>query len=298
MPASSPCSLGDSRRLGEILREVVARLSERGIESARIDARLLIAAATGGDSADALLHPDRTLPESERELLESMVVRREAREPMSHILGYRGFWDHDFVVNADVLTPRPETEAIIEAVTAHLDEPPSRILDLGTGSGCLIVSLLSSYRGATGVAVDISEAALRVARDNAERLGLADRVRFVCGNWCEVMDETDDDTADFDLVVSNPPYIATDEIAMLAPEVRDYEPRIALDGGVDGLDAYRAISRSLADRVAPGGSVAVEIGQDQAAAVANIFTDAGYDIVCQRHDLAKIPRVIVARRNF
>ncbi|WP_240643590.1 peptide chain release factor N(5)-glutamine methyltransferase [Paracoccus siganidrum] len=195
---------------------------------------------------------------------EALVAARERRQPVSQITGRRAFWDHDFIVTPDTLDPRPETETLVEAA---LDLPWNSVLDLGTGTGAILISLLAARPGARGLGCDISPAALDVARRNAHLLGVGAEFRH--SDWFGAIDGR------FDLIVSNPPYIALAEMADLAPEVRDWEPHSALTDGGDGLSAYRAIAGGFADHLAPGGHVLVEIGQAQGADVQAIFRAAG-----------------------
>ena len=205
---------------------------------------------------------------------------------MAQILGEREFWGRAFRVTPDVLDPRPETETLVEAA---LGGPPAgRLLDLGTGSGCLLVTLLAEWPEATGVGVDVSPAALAVARENAERHGVEERATFHRGDWCAGLEGR------FDLIVSNPPYIADDELAQLAPEVREHEPRLALAGGPDGLDAYRRLAPELPRLLSPGGRVLLEVGAGQAAAVVTILDEAGLAVGGIRCDLGGHGRVVEA----
>jgi release factor glutamine methyltransferase len=266
---------------------VAARLREAGIEEPRAEARLIVAAATGLDRAQQLTHGDRqVLPEAAL----ALARRRAAREPMAYILGRREFWGLDFRVGPGVLVPRPETETLIEAV---LQAPPARdaplrLLDLGTGSGCLLLTLLTLYPDAIGIGIDRSAAALAWAARNRAALGLDARALFVQGNWLDAV------RGPFDLVVANPPYIAPDEPR--DPET-GHEPESALLAGADGLDAYRAIAPAAATALRPNGLLVLEIGATQRAAVTAILAAAGFaDIDC-RADLAGRPRAVLARRR-
>ncbi len=232
--------------------------------------------------------PDLRLDKTGAQALEAMVLRREAREPLSHILGAWGFWSLDLAVSKDVLTPRPETERLIEIALGHLGQGPLKILDLGTGSGAILLSLLQERPDAMGLAVDRSPAALQTAMQNAQSLKLDTRTMFVEGDWDAALPH-----GPFDLVVSNPPYIAHDEIATLEPEVRRYEPVLALDGGMDGLDAYRAILPLLPHYIKPGGAFVLEIGADQGAAVSDMAqAQAGLGDICVSQDLGGRDRVV------
>lgn len=212
---------------------------------------------------------------------------RARRKPVSQIVGRRAFWRHDFRVTPDVLDPRPETETL---VAAALEQTFARVLDLGTGSGCILISLLADRPGARGVGTDLSDAALAVARGNAEDLGVAERAQFLRADWFAGV------TGRFDLIVSNPPYIAEAEMASLAPEVRDWEPHLALTPGGDGLDAYRAIASGAGARLMPGGRLLLEIGPMQAAAVSALLVAQGFPLPEVRRDLDGRDRVIVARK--
>ena len=224
----------------------------------------------------------------------ALAARRLKREPVARILGRKEFWSLTLAVTPDVLVPRPETETVVEAALDALGRDGKkmerlRILDIGTGSGALLLALLSELPNAVGLGTDISAAALAVARENAERNGLNDRCTFVACNIAEGVEDR------FDLIVSNPPYVSRGEIATLAPEVRDFDPRLALDGGNDGLDGYRAIARHARRLLAPGGRLIVELGAGQEQAVRALFTTAGLQVGASRADLAGIPRVLPAK---
>jgi release factor glutamine methyltransferase len=216
-------------------------------------------------------------------------MRRAARQPVAQILGRRQFWGHSFRVTPDVLDPRPETEVLVAEALA---EPVSRLLDLGTGSGAILLSVLSSSPASTGIGTDLSQAALAVARGNARALGLAARAAFRHGNWFEAVAPG----CSFDLILSNPPYITQAELAALDPEVRLWEPALALSPGGDGLDAYRAIAAGALARLTPGGRLAVEIGPTQARAVGDLMAAAGLRDPRVVSDLDGRPRVVLARR--
>jgi release factor glutamine methyltransferase len=278
-----------AQTVGDALASTRTALSQAGIDSAALDARLLVAHAISVPVERVIAWPEHTLPSDAAERLERLLARRVAREPMSQILGHREFWSLDFKVTSDVLTPRPDSETVIEAVLEHVGDRrrPLRIVDLGVGSGCLLLALLSELPAASGLGVDQSVAALAIARQNGQRLGLGERVRWHEGDWLDGIDER------FDIIVSNPPYIPTAALAALDPELR-YEPRAALDGGRDGLDAYRSIARHLRQKLMPGGIVALEIGHDQGNAVTAILTAAGLDAWRRRADLSGRERCILA----
>lgn len=289
--AESQCIPGT---FGEAVRAVADRLGDVGINTTRLDARLLVAHGAGAPPETALTHPERILDDTTRDRIAELLKRRVAREPMSHILGKREFWSMPLVVTPDTLTPRPDTECLVEAV---LDSwwgqergEPASVLDLGTGSGCILLAIVSEISGATGVGVDVSEAAIAVAQQNAERNELSGRVQFAAGDWFEPVE------GPFDLIVSNPPYIETDEIAALEPEVADYEPLTALDGGPDGLEPYRRICADAVAYLAPSGIVGFEIGSTQAESVKALMLEAGLTNPRIIKDLAGLDRVVLATR--
>ncbi len=295
---------GDS--LGEALNAAAARLEAAGIESARLDARLLAAHALGWDAAKIVAEKD-FLPDAEqRRILDALIARREAREPVAVITGRCEFWSLDFIVSADVLIPRPDSETIIEAALAAVKDNESalRILDLGTGSGCLLLALLSELPGASGLGVDISEAALSVAAANAKNLGLGGRAEFEVSDWGENVTQGMSGgmpggiSGRFDIILANPPYIADGEFATLEPDVARFEPRLALAGGDDGLDCYRLLAPILGALLAPGGRAFVEIGATQADAVAALLKARDLRICQVLNDLAGRPRVIEAENIF
>jgi release factor glutamine methyltransferase len=234
-------------------------------DTARLDAELLMAHARGVDRGTLLLrHLDEPAPHA----FEALVDRRLAHEPVAYITGLREFWSLPFKVGPGVLIPRPDSETLIEAAVAHFgDRAPRRILDLGTGPGTLLLAALSAFPAATGLGIEASDIALTFARANAVALGVAPRATFRAGDWANGVE------GPFDLVLSNPPYVEVD--AVLAPEVREWEPAAALFAGVDGLDAYRVLAPQIARLIAPGGVACVEIGHDQAAAVAALFAAEG-----------------------
>lgn len=234
-------------------------------------------------------------PASVEAALRLLTARRVKREPMAYILGEREFWGLPFKVTPAVLVPRPDTETLIEAALSLMPDRrrPWRILDLGVGSGCLLLTLLKEYPNATGVGVDLSGEALEVARANAEALGLTDRAVWTSGDWRRE-GWADRLPGPFDLVVSNPPYVEAETIDRLMPEVARYEPRMALEGGPDGLDAYRAIASAARKLVTPGGSLLVEAGAGQASDIAGILSSIGLKVLPFWKDLAGIERVVGA----
>jgi release factor glutamine methyltransferase len=265
-----------------------------GIDSGMTDARALIGAALRLSRAQLLAQSDRLLEPREIAAIDALAARRMKREPVSRILGRKEFWSLMLDVTPDVLVPRPDTETLIEAaldyvVRGGLRLEPLRILDIGTGTGALMLALLQELPNARGVATDVSVAALHVARGNAERLKLASRCSFVACNLADGVQGR------FDLIVSNPPYIARGAIALLDPEVRDFDPRLALDGGADGLDAYRAIAASVPPLLAPGGRLIMELGVGQAPPVTALFEATKFIVLSIRNDLGGIARALIAK---
>ena len=282
---------------GDAPRALAARIAEQlsaaGIEDARGEAWLLLAAATGRARAALMAGSLERLSPAEQARLAELVRRRAAREPIAYILGEKEFWSLPFSVSPAVLIPRPETETVVEAVLNQVADRQAclQILDLGTGSGCLLLALLVELPNALGLGVDRSEEALRIAKRNAERLGLDDRARFAAGDWgCGLAGR-------YDVIVCNPPYVTESEWPALQPDVRAFEPAGALRAGSDGLDAYRALAPDLARLLSPVGVVCVEIGQGQADAVVELLAAHGLAVVERRRDLAGIERCLVARHD-
>jgi release factor glutamine methyltransferase len=249
------------------LADAVRRLAAAGVPEATGDARHLLAHALGVAPGRLTLYLRDPMSSSAAVVFDALVARRVGRAPVAQLTGSRLFWGREFRVTADVLDPRPETEVLVAEALAR---PFARVLDLGTGSGCILVTLLAERAEAMGVGVDLSPAALAVAEENARRHGVAARVRLAVSDWWAGVDGV------FDLIVSNPPYIAAAEMAGLAPEVRDHEPKLALTDGADGLSAYRAILAGIGAHLAPGGRVLLEIGAAQGAAVAALAREAGF----------------------
>jgi release factor glutamine methyltransferase len=276
----------------EILSEARERLAAAGIEGPLREARLLLADALGVDGAGLIARETDAIDAGGLDAFEARMRRRLAGEPISRIRGWREFYGRRFAINGDVLDPRPETELLVEEGQARLPRG-GRVLDLGTGSGAILVSLLAERPDATGVSVDISPAALAVAADNARSLCVSDRVTFIEGSW-DAMAERGG--AAFDLVLSNPPYVTEAELAGLAVEVRDHDPHLALVGGADGLDPYRAILAALPATLKPGGWLGVEFGATQGAAVSALMVNAGLEAVEVMADLGQLDRVAFGRR--
>ena len=276
------------------LGEAERRLAEAGIESARLDAQILIAAVLGGDPGALRFAEDRPVESRDGLRIENFLRRRaKTREPVSRILGTREFWSLDFRITPAVLDPRPDSETLIEAALTYFPNraAPLAVLDLGTGSGCLLLAALSEYPNAAGLGVDASEKALAVAAENAGRLGLDERVELRKSDWAGAVPEA------FDLVLCNPPYIAESDRAALAPEVARHDPPAALFAGPDGLDAYRAILPDLARLLAPAGRAVFEIGATQAAAVSEVARAAGLEVVAIKRDLAGRDRCVVLKTS-
>lgn len=271
----------------EALRLAVPRLAAAGIDGAARDARLLLAHALGIAPDRLTLHLTDEMSAPQARAYEEGLAARVSRQPVAQITGTRLFWGLPFRVTRDTLDPRPETEIL---VAEALSRPFVKLLDLGTGTGCILLSCLKGMPVAQGTGVDISEAALEVARENSRSLGLEARARFQHSDWFSGV------FGSFDLIVSNPPYIAAGEMAALAPEVRDWEPHQALTPGGDGLDAYRAIARGAGARLMPGGRLLVEIGPTQGQAVAALFAAAGLEDIRILPDLDGRDRVVAAAK--
>jgi release factor glutamine methyltransferase len=282
----------------EVVRLSTGYLDSHGSSSPRLDAELLAAQALNLRRLDVYLQFDRPLEEEQLGAIRELVRRRGDGEPVAHITGEREFYTRAFRVTPDVLIPRPETETLVGLAIAEAQRRAPggeglRIADIATGSGCIAVTLAAELPGALVTATDVSEAALSVARVNATRHEVADRVELVLGSWCAPLAGRA-----FDIVVANPPYIPTGELADLARDVRDHEPVLALDGGTDGLDAYRELLPSIATVLADGGWSALEIDTRAAAPVAALAVEAlGPDTITQTHrDLTDRPRVVSLTR--
>jgi release factor glutamine methyltransferase len=274
------------------LADATRRLADAGIAEPRLDARILLGAATGLSLEELLRHRDRSLAADSAMRLEQFLARRLAREPVALILGRREFWSLGFAVTRDTLIPRPDSETLIEsALTIIADRQAAlRILDLGTGTGCLLLAMLSELPRATGVGVDVGLGALRVARQNAAAFGLDNRAAFLAADWGAALAE-----GTFDLVLANPPYVRAGEIVNLAREIAEYEPIAALSGGPDGLACYRALAPATARLLRPDGHALFEVGEGQIDAVLPLMRAAGLVEAGRRRDLAGIPRCLIMR---
>lgn len=268
----------------KVLSWTTTYLHEKGVENARREAEWLLCEVTGLDRMGLYLHFDKPLQEDELAAYRSLVLRRGRREPLQHIIGSQEFDGLEFIVSKDVLIPRYDTETLIEEVVRRFPSPRT-ILDIGTGSGCIAIALARRLPEASVTAVDISAEALVIARQNALRHGVT--IEFLQGSYFEAVG-----TRRFDLIVSNPPYITTAELVDLQPEVRDFEPRLALDGGLDGLTAYRQIVSFASVHLVPSGSLVVEVGAGQAPEVSELFVEAGFNAIVNTPDSAGIQRVV------
>jgi len=289
-----------ARTVDAARRDLTETFRTAGLDTPQLDARLLIGHALGCDHTALLADGQRLLDSAEQTTIAALAERRLAHEPVARIVGSKEFWSLDLRLDTATLVPRPETETLVEAALAVVDRHgsrarPLRIADLGTGSGAILLALLSELSNAVGVGCDINSRAALTARDNARRLSaqraLADRALFIVGDLAAAL------RGPFDLIVSNPPYIASSDIAALAPEVRLFDPRLALDGGADGLHFYRAIAAAAPALLAPDGAVVVEIGAGQAEPVAALFAAAGLVPSPPRPDLNHVLRVVVASKS-
>lgn len=278
--------------------EVIQRSSEfltrKGVDSPRLQVELLLAHVLKMARMKLYLNFDRVLSEPELEILRGLVKRRAEREPLQHLVGSTSFCGFEFQVNRNVLIPRPETELLAERAWKFLEGRESAaVLDFGTGSGCLGITVALKVPAAVVHAIDVSEAALVVARENAVRLGAGERVVFHDGDGFRAVPGG----LMFDLLVSNPPYIASAEIPTLEPEVRDFDPMLALDGGADGLDFYRRLATEGGSRLKAGGRLMIELGAGQHADVSRLFTNEGWTVEAVEKDYAGIERILIARRG-
>lgn len=280
--------------LAESVAWLTRRLRAAGVEDAPGDARLLAIAALGLDRVGLHIHRDRRLTPAEIAEIDWLGQRREAREPVSRIVGHREFWSLDFALSPATLDPRPDSETLVQAALERFPDRgrPLTIVDLGTGSGCLLIALLTELPAARGIGVDASDAAAAMARRNADRLGVVGRADFVVSDWASAL------AVEADLVVSNPPYIARPDMAGLAPEVTRFDPDTALLGGDDGLDAYRDLAPVLPALLGPGGSAILEVGDGQAEPVRGLLADAGLVELDAIADLAGVKRCICGKKGL
>ena len=277
----------------QALAELRRTLNEAGFETAALDARLLLLTTLRIPATALITHPDTPLTAEESETLASFTRRRLNHEPVARIVGIREFWGLPFRLSPETLVPRPDTETVVETALDLLPDrqAPLRIVDFGTGSGCILVALLHELPQATGLGVDLSPGALATARTNADENGVGGRCHFALSRWADAV------SGPFDLIVSNPPYIASGVISTLDEEVREHDPRLALDGGPDGLEPYRILLSEAGRLLAPGGLLAVEIGYDQAEELRSLAGSHGLEILRIAHDLSGNPRCVAMRRS-
>ena len=288
LPLAVPGSVRDAIHLAE------SALENAGVEESIADARLLLAHALGASPTWVFAHETDPFPRSGWEPYRVLVARRCRREPLQHLRGQQEFFGLRFVVSPKALIPRPETERVVERLIEHLRDVASpRIADVGTGSGCIAIAAATEIPGARVTASDVSAEALEVARANAKEHGVDDRVAFVEGSLGDPLR----DSAPFHAIAANLPYVTTEEIADLQPEVRDHEPRLALDGGADGLDLVRELIAQAPALLAPGGWIVLEVGHDHGAATADLLRAAGFADVALHADLAGVERIVEGRRS-
>lgn len=278
--------------IGAAIAAAAARLAASGIAEPRREARLILGLVLSVDPGELLAWPERALDGAAQAQFEALILRRAGREPFSRLKGSREFWSLDFALSAETLDPRPDSETLIEAALEGIADrgAPLRVLDLGTGTGCLLLALLSELPQATGIGIDRLPGAVAMARRNAARLGLDARAQFREGDWGREI------LGPVDVILANPPYIKSEDVPRLAPEVASFEPRLALDGGADGLGAYRVLAPAIARLLAPGGYACIEIGFGQGASVVALFFESGLKIRSLRPDLSGTPRCLVAGR--
>lgn len=295
MSAVPPTPAGDAWTVRRILDWTIPHLKSHGSESPRLDAEILLAHARGCPRIQLYTNYDEPLTDTQRAVMRDLVKRRATAEPVAYLVGHREFFGLDFQVTKDVLIPRPDTERlIVEAIELLKPQAAPRVLDVGTGSGCIAISLAVNCPNAEVTAIDLSESALGIARQNAEKHEVSSRIRFLQGDLFAPLSADEP----FDLIASNPPYIASAEIETLSADVRLHEPRSALDGGPDGLDVIRRLVADAPQHLAPQGKLLIEISGEQADAVTQLLAANGhYDDIAVLKDLAKQPRVVRAARK-
>ncbi|KLN59474.1 hypothetical protein WH96_17640 [Kiloniella spongiae] len=286
--AENPKTIADCLQLGG------AQLSAAGIDNARLDVRLLLAEAISKETSYLFGYPEKVLNDKEFDHFQSMIDKRLKHEPVSKIIGRKEFWSLNFRVSHDTLDPRPDSETLIEAVLESVPDTTKaiKILDLGTGTGCLLLALLSEFRAAQGLGVDISDKALAVAKENAVSLGLSDRVSFQAGDWCEGL------VGDWDIIISNPPYIGFDEKMALSPEVLNYDPDLALFADNNGMKDYEDLIPQAEAILGEDGLLVIEAGQGQADGINALMSGAGLVIYPPKKDLGGISRACVGRKSI
>lgn len=273
----------------------IEKLKENRTESFLLDARILLELSLNISHEQIILNPEKTLTKKQFNKYKTLLERRFKGEPISHIIGKRYFWKNEFTINKNVLDPRPDSESLIESVLKIFPNKKEKlnILELGVGSGCLIISLLKEYKNAKGTAVDISDKALKIAEANANNLKVKTRLKLIESDWFENIQSTEK----FDLIISNPPYIPSEQIKTLQTEVKDYEPILALDGGKDGLDCYRKIAKQSSNFLNNNGYICLEVGQNQYKDIIEIFEKQKFSVEFYKKDLANIERVVCFKKK-
>ena len=276
----------------ELYKNSAKELEQQGILTSKLDVKILLSYLLNIDSKELIMYFNQHIEQKFINSFNQLLKRRLNREPIANIVNKKSFWSYDFFVNENVLTPRNDSEILIEAVLSNYNnmQEELKILDLGTGSGCLILSLLKMYKNASGLAVDISEKALKVARQNAENLKI-NNIKFLKNNWNDNIEEK------FDIIISNPPYIPTKEIKELEPEVNKFNPLLALDGGEDGLNCYRYLAKSLEKNLKENTKIFLEIGKNQEKDIEKIFNENGYELLKMYKDLAEINRILCFKKK-
>lgn len=294
MPVTPPTPPGELWTVRRILDWTIPHLKSHGSESPRLDAEILLAHARGCPRIQLYTNYDEPLTDAQRATMRDLVKRRASAEPVAYLVGHREFFGLDFRVTKDVLIPRPDTETlVVDAIESLKEQTAPRVLDVGTGSGCIAISLAVNCPNAEITAIDMSEVAIGVSKENADKHNVASRIRWLQGDLFAPLA-----AEQFNLIASNPPYIASTEIEELSADVRLHEPRVALDGGVDGLDVIRRLIAEAPQRLTSGGKLLVEISSEQADAVTQLLTENGnYDEIVVLKDLAKQARVVRAVRK-
>ena len=279
-------------RLLELYKDSTKKLEQEGILTSKLDVKILLSFLLDIDSKELIMYFNQHIDRKFINNFEQLLKRRLNREPIANIVNKKSFWSYDFFVNENVLTPRSDSEILVEAVLSNYNNMNENlnILDLGTGSGCLILSLLKMYKNATGLAIDISDKALQVAKQNAKNLKV-ENIQFLKNNWNDNIEDK------FDIIISNPPYIPTKEIKELEPEVNKFNPLLALDGGEDGLNCYRYLAKSLDKNLKENKKIFLEIGKNQEKDIEKIFNENGYKLLKIYKDLAEINRILCFKKN-
>ena len=277
--------------LKELYTNSIKLLKDKGILTANLDVKVLLAFLLNIDNKEIINYLDNEISNEFLNNFQKLLSRRLNREPIANIIGKKAFWDYDFIVNENVLTPRPDSETLIEAVLENYKnkEQKLNILDLGTGSGCLILTLLSIYQNSQGLAIDISDKALEIAKQNAKLLNI-NRIKFLKNNWNDNINEK------FDIIISNPPYIPKKEIEDLEPEVNKYNPLLALDGGNDGLDCYKYLAENLQKNCKKDTKIFLEIGKNQEKDIIKIFQNNDFELIKMYKDINGIVRVLELKK--